>query len=213
MSFLLARFLEHAGAEDIERHQLWFGAGLEGAALSSWSGGRVVLPEEVIATLPRGLEKFMLLDYLTYLREGLLPKIDRTTMLNSLEARAPFLDRGISELAWGLPLRDRLRGLRTKSLLKEAALKWLPRAVVHRRKRGLSVPVARLVDGPLRAEVDRVLDGDRLESQGLLAPDVVGRLLAEHRAEQRNNGRALWTLVMFQLWAERWLFGRGRASQ
>jgi asparagine synthase (glutamine-hydrolysing) len=215
IGYLVARFLEHAEADEISRHQLWFGAGLGTGTLaaSTGSGGaspqralpRSAFPPEMVAALPPGLAKFMLLDYQTYLREGLLPKIDRTTMLNSLEARAPFLDRGVSQFAWGLPLRDRVRGLRGKWILKEAALQWLPRSVVYRRKRGLSVPVARLIDGPLRGEVDRVLARERLEAQGLFAAGPVGRLLAEHRGEQRNHGRGLWALVMFQRWLERWL--------
>ncbi len=208
LRYLLTRFLEHAGAEDLARHRLWFGSGLEAAVAAGPSAAERAFPADLVAGLPAGLAGFMLLDYLTYLREGLLPKIDRTTMLNSLEARAPFLDRRISELAWGLPPGERLRGVRTKPILKRAASEWLPRAVVHRRKRGLSVPVARLIDGPLRGEVDRLLDPARLAAQALLAPAEVGRLLAEHHGGRRNHGRALWTLVMFQRWLERWIPGR-----
>jgi len=210
LTYLLARFLEHAGADDTTRHKLWFGSGLEHIAVANHRENGA-FPDEIIATLPPGLPGFMLLDYLTYLREGLLPKIDRTTMLSSLESRAPFLDRGLSEFAWGLPLRERLRGVRTKALLKEAALKWLPRSFVHRRKRGLSVPLPRLIDGPLRAEVDRLLDRERLAAQGLLDPDQVGRLLAEHHGGGRNHARSLWTLVIFQRWLERWLPERAEA--
>jgi len=64
------------------------------------------------------------------------------TMLHSIEARAPFLDRDLSAFALALPVRAKVRGLEGKWILKRAARAWLPRAVVHRRKRGLSVPVA-----------------------------------------------------------------------
>ena len=129
-------------------------------------------------------------------------------MLNSLEARAPYLDRALAELAWALPENARVRGLSTKSLLKKATLRWLPASFVYRRKRGLSVPLALLIDGALGAEVDRLLDPRRLARQEILAAAPVSRLLAEHRSGRRNHIRSLWALVMFQYWLERWLPAR-----
>ncbi len=147
----------------------------------------------------------MLLDYRTYLPDDLLTKNDRATMLNSLEARAPFLDRDLSAFALALPERYKVRGLTTKWLLKQAAGKWLPRRTIHRRKRGLSVPVASWIDRGLRSEVDRLLAAERLARQELFDPQPVRRLLAEHRAGKANHARVLWALVIFQYWLERWV--------
>lgn len=207
LTFLLSKLLSSLGKDAFDRHRAWFGLGAE-VAYAGGSSVRPAFPEETTASLPAGLAGLMLLDYLTYLREGLLPKIDRSTMLNSLEARAPYLDRALAELAWSLPENARVRGLSTKSLLKKATLRWLPASFVYRRKRGLSVPLAPLIDGALGAEVDRLLDPRRLGRQEILDAGTVSRLLVEHRSGKRNHMRSLWALVMFQYWLERWLPAR-----
>ncbi len=67
------------------------------------------------------------------------------------------------------------------------------------------MPVASWIDRGLRSEVDRLLAADRLERQEILRPEPVGRLLARHRAGKANHARALWALVVFQSWLERWV--------
>jgi asparagine synthase (glutamine-hydrolysing) len=146
----------------------------------------------------------MLLDYRSYLRDNLLVKVDRATMLSSVEARAPYLDRDVTAFALSLPPDLRVRRLETKWVLKKAAEKWLPRDVIYRRKRGLSVPIATWINHGLRGEVDRLLAPARLRSQGLLDPKVVARLVEEHRSGRANHAKPLWALVMFQYWLERW---------
>jgi len=150
------------------------------------------------------LAGILLLDFLTYLPDDLLTKVDRATMLASIEARAPFLDREVMELALRLPSALKVRGLSTKAVLKEAARPLLPASVLRRRKRGLSVPIASWINHGLRHEVDRLLAPSRLEGQGWLRPAAVQALLAEHRSGAVNHARRLWPLVMFQLWMDRW---------
>jgi putative nucleotidyltransferase with HDIG domain len=146
----------------------------------------------------------MRFDYETYLRDGLLPKIDRTTMLVSLEARAPFLDPALVRFAFALPTRCKVRGFTTKWLLKRAARKWLPRSVIRRRKHGLSVPISHLMNGALRPEVDRLLAPPVLARQGLLNPGAVGQLLSELRGGNPAVARGVWALVVLQRWLEKW---------
>ena len=149
----------------------------------------------------------MLFDYRTYLRDNLLVKIDRTTMLSSVESRAPYLDHALTELALSLPDHLRVRGLTGKRVLKKAAERWLPKSTIYRRKRGLSLPVAEWMNGRLRGDVDRLLDPEYIRKQGLMNPVVVTRVLAEHRSGKINHGRALWALYILQLWLERWMPG------
>src|SRR5207248_9875702 len=130
----------------------------------------------------------MLLDYQSYLRDNLLVKVDRATMLSSVEARAPYLDRDVTRFALSLPPDIRVRRLETKWVLKKAAEAWLPKDVLYRRKRGLSVPVASWINGGLRAEVDRLLDPQRLRREGWVNEAYVARLLAEHRRGRANPG-------------------------
>jgi asparagine synthase (glutamine-hydrolysing) len=144
----------------------------------------------------------MLLDYRSYLRDNLLVKVDRATMLSSVEARAPYLDRFLTAFALSLPRDLRVRRLTTKWVLKKAAEKWLPKDVIYRRKRGLSVPVASWINRGLRSEVDRLLTPKRLE--GIIYEPLVTRLLKEHREGRANHAKPLWAVIMLQYWLENW---------
>jgi asparagine synthase (glutamine-hydrolysing) len=125
-------------------------------------------------------------------------------MLCSIEARAPFLDRDLTAFALTLPARDKIRGLTTKWILKQAARDTLPRQLIERRKRGLSVPTATLINSSLREEVDMALEPANVRAHGLLDPVELSRCLAEHRAGHRNHARTLWPALILQLWAQRW---------
>jgi asparagine synthase (glutamine-hydrolysing) len=206
LEFLLKRFVADAGKPWLERHLAWFGTGAHHLLIGGAGPGGALADLDLaeLAAGATGAGGAMRLDYNTYLRDGLLVKNDRACMLNSLEGRAPFLGRDMSAFALALPERFKVRGLTTKWLLKKAALEWLPRSVVYRKKRGLSVPVASWIDGGLRSEVDRLLDPARLARQELLDPARVGALLAEHRAGYANHARPLWAVVVLQYFLDRW---------
>ncbi len=210
LEFLLKRFLADATKPCLERHMAWFGTGAQHLLRS---GGAAPHPAALDAcSAASDVGSAMLLDYCTYLRDGLLVKNDRATMLNSLEARAPFLDWNLTEFALALPERYKLRGMKTKWLLKETARQWLPAETVDRRKRGLSVPVASWIDQGLRSEVDRLLDPARLARQELLDPGRVGSTLAEHRAGKANHAKSLWAVIVFQYWLENWVPDRADST-
>ncbi len=182
--YMLKQFLGATERPWMERHLTWMGA--------------MTIAEGVIAELACKLDRFphddplnrvMWFDFLTYLPDDLLVKVDRATMLASVEARAPFLDREVMELVLPGPARLKVRGLTTKAILKEAARGLVPAAVINRRKRGLSVPVARWLNTGLAPLADRLLDTP---------------LLAEHRTGRRNHARRLWPQLMLALWSERW---------
>jgi len=208
LEFLLKRFVAGALNETLERHVRWFGTGLlrEADDWEPWPA-REAAPVwlEALLAEPDPLRRVMLFDYLTYLRDNLLTKVDRATMLVSLEARAPYLDRALTEFALGLETGYRVRGLTTKWLLKRVARRRLPRRFVTRRKRGLSVPIGRWINDGLRGEVDRLLAPARLQTEGVLRAERVGQLLSEHRSGRVNHARALWPLIILQIWRERWL--------
>ncbi len=194
LEFLLKQFVAGADRPLIERHLTWFGALGPDARVLAWAGG-------LLNGFPgdSSLNRVLWLDFLTYLPDNLLVKVDRGTMLASIEARAPYLDREVMELALPAPAALKVRGLTTKAILKEAARGLVPEAVIRRRKRGLSVPVARWLNAGLRTLADHHLAAPRLFRD---APTA--RLLAEHRAGARNNARMLWPILMAELWAERW---------
>ncbi len=202
LEFLLKRFVHDAERPWVERHLAWFGTGLSDEIFPT---APPALPEMPSAPAGRdALTGSMLLDYRSYLRDNLLVKVDRATMLSSVEARAPFLDRDVTRFALSLPPQLRVRRLETKWALKKAAEAWLPRDVIYRRKRGLSVPIASWINVGLRSEVDRLLAPDRLRAQGLVNAGYVARLLDEHRAGRANHAKSLWAVVMLQYWLDRW---------
>jgi asparagine synthase (glutamine-hydrolysing) len=201
LEFLLKRFVSDAEKPWIERHLAWFGTGLSMDVYKL----RTEMPEMLIA--PAGVDPLagaMLLDYRGYLRDNLLVKVDRATMLSSVEARAPFLDRDVTRFALSLPPELRLRRFETKWVLKKAAERWLPKEVIYRRKRGLSVPIASWINEGLRSEVDRLLAPERLRSQALLDERHVAELLSAHRGGKANNAKPLWALIILQYWIENW---------
>jgi asparagine synthase (glutamine-hydrolysing) len=201
LEFLLKRFVEAAEQPWLDRHLSWFGSGLSAEVHAV---APPALPEWPAAADGDALRSAMLLDYRSYLRDNLLVKVDRATMLSSVEARAPFLDRFVTAFALSLPSDLRVRRFTTKWVLKKAAEKWLPKDVIYRRKRGLSVPIATWINRGLRAEADRLLAPKLLRERGFINADYVQRLLAEHRSGHANHARPLWTVIMLQYWLERW---------
>ena len=194
LEFLLKQFVTAAERPPLERHLTWFGAlGATPAAVG--------LGAERLAGFPTDdpLNQMLWLDFLTYLPDDLLVKVDRATMMASIEARAPFLDREVMELALPAPSAVKVRGFTTKAILKAAARGLVPDYVIDRRKRGLSVPVARWLNAGLAAEADRLLTRPRL-----FPGTAAAGLLAEHRSGHRNHARKLWPLFVAERWAERW---------
>ena len=124
-------------------------------------------------------------------------------MAHSLEARVPYLDTVVTNLALALPRRHKVRGLSKKVLLRKAAAPLLPREIVHGKKRGFSIPAAAWLRGELEPFARGTLSPEVLRRQGFFRPDVVGRLLDDHVAGNEDRSRQLWGLLAFTLWYER----------
>ena len=216
LGLFLRRFLAQAELPAAERHLIWFGMftpdELEKLLEPGWPGPRP--GPSLLAILPRLLEnarfestlaEMLYLDFRTYLADDLLAKVDRASMACSLELRTPFLDQRLVEFAAGLPASLKLRHFQLKDILKRAVEPWLPHEVVHRQKRGFSVPIANWMRQELRPLLLEKLSVGRLERQGWFNPTFVGRLLDEHLAGRADHRKTLWTLLCFQLWHERWM--------
>jgi asparagine synthase (glutamine-hydrolysing) len=142
-------------------------------------------------------------DFGIYLVDDLLVKTDRASMAHSLEARVPFLDPLVTNLAFALPTRLKVRGLAKKVLLRKAVEPLVPPQVVHGRKRGFSIPSAAWLRGELEPFARETLSAGNLRRQGLFRPEPVTRLLDEHVAGREDWSRQLWGLLAFTLWYER----------
>jgi asparagine synthase (glutamine-hydrolysing) len=142
-------------------------------------------------------------DFGVYLVDDLLVKTDRASMAHSLEARVPFLDPLVTNLAFALPTRLKVRGLAKKVLLRKAAEPLLPAEVVHGRKRGFSIPAAAWLRGELEPFARTTLSRENLQRQGFFQAQPVTRLIDEHVAGREDWSRQLWGLLAFTLWYER----------
>jgi asparagine synthase (glutamine-hydrolysing) len=131
-----------------------------------------------------------------------LTKTDRASMAHSLEARVPFCDPAVAELALALPRRLRVRGLAKKVLLRKAAEPLLPAEIVRGKKRGFSIPAAAWLRGELEPFARDVLAPETLRRQGFFEPRAVARLLDDHVAGREDVSRQLWGLLSFTLWHE-----------
>jgi asparagine synthase (glutamine-hydrolysing) len=124
-------------------------------------------------------------------------------MAHSLEARVPYLDTVVTNLALALPTRHKIRGLSKKVLLRKAAEPLLPREIVHGKKRGFSIPAAAWLRGELEPFARETLSADTVRRQGFFQPEAVRRLLDDHVSGREDLSRQLWGLLAFTLWHER----------
>ncbi|MDX2155535.1 MAG: asparagine synthase (glutamine-hydrolyzing) [Hyphomicrobiaceae bacterium] len=143
-------------------------------------------------------------DVHTYLPDDLLVKMDIASMASSLETRAPFLDHQLMEWAAGLPVGQRMPGGEPKGLLKRALESHLPRELLYRPKMGFAAPIDGWIDAGLRERVEDTLLSSRARARGLFEAQAVERLLARHRAGQRQGYR-IWALLMLELWHRQWI--------
>jgi asparagine synthase (glutamine-hydrolysing) len=141
-------------------------------------------------------------DARTYLVDDLLVKTDRASMAHSLEARVPFLDPVVDELAAALPTRLKVRRSAKKVLLRKAAEPLLPAEIVRGRKRGFSIPAAAWLRGELEPFARETLSADTLRRQGYFRPEAVAKVLDDHVAGRADLSRQLWGLLAFTLWHE-----------
>jgi len=222
--YLLKKFVAAADLPQAVRHQVWFGAfspdqqadllSPEVLAALAASPGRPNDPLQearaIVETLPtrHPLDALLATDFLMFLQDDLLTKVDRASMATSLEVRAPFLHHPLVEYVAALPARMKLRRFTSKHILKKAMRDRLTPEIIGRKKRGFNIPLARFMHRGLAPLMQRALHPDRVRAGGLLRPDTVTALLRQHMERRRDNGRLLWNLLMLQLWHSRH-FGGG----
>lgn len=144
-----------------------------------------------------------------FLLDDILVKVDRCSMLHSLEVRAPFLDKKVAEFAARLPIPYKLHGFRRKYLLKKAFAKLLPPEILKRNKRGFQIPVAQWLRGRMRPLMQDLLSRESLKAQGIFNASAVENMMKVHMDGKADMRKQLWTLIVFQLWwnANRHIFG------
>jgi len=150
-------------------------------------------------------------DLQSYLVE-LLMKQDRMSMAASIESRVPYLDRALVDLVAAIPGGVRLRGWRTKTLLRDAVADLVPRAILKRRKMGFPVPLGSWLKGARRGLVEDLLLGSRALARGIFRPATLKRLVAEHGAGHADHAEKLWLLLNVEMWHRIFIDGEGPPS-
>jgi len=213
--FKVKKFLSGIGYPESIRNFIWLGSfpfpELK-RVLSSELGSQVdpVQIMEEVDCYQKGFpleDKTTLLQYLDlklYLQDDILVKVDRASMACSLEVRAPFLDYELVEFVMNLSSSLKLRRFTSKYLLKKVMKDFLPKEVINRKKKGFGVPIAKWVKGPLRELFGDLLSYDRIKKEGLFNSSYVSSLLQDHLANKKGNRKQLWTLLVWELWADRY---------
>jgi asparagine synthase (glutamine-hydrolysing) len=146
------------------------------------------------------LSRIQYVDIKTYLPDDILAKVDRASMAVSLEVRAPLLDHQLMELIAKIPSSMKLRGTTGKYIFKKAMADVLPKDILHRRKQGFAVPLARWFRGDLR---DLAHDAIFSRDDGILDKTYLNKVWDEHQRGTYDRSSHLWAVLMYREWREK----------
>src|SRR5438874_1006888 len=140
-------------------------------------------------------------DVRAYLTNDILVKVDKASMFNSLETRAPLLDQYLAEYVASLPSAIRTRNGVLKYLLKRVAADLLTAEILTRRKQGFGVPIKHWFRGDLNGYAYELLLSSRAQQRGIFDPEFIRKILQAHASTTlMNYSSAIWTLLCLELW-------------
>ena len=152
-----------------------------------------------------GTSRLLFLDSKTYLPGDVMTKVDRMTMANSLEARAPLLDHELIEFAMSIPLKLKINGQQSKYIMKRAMKGIVPSEILHREKQGFGVPINSWINKQLRDRIHGDLTDRQSLSRGLFERSYIQTLLNEHSTGRRDHGYRIWLLWVLELWCRKFV--------
>ncbi len=214
--YMLGKFLNGMNYDTVARHFVWLGpfaphekSGVLSAEIYDKVKNNNIfsLPEESLGSNMQSmsdLDKSLFLDVRYFLAENMLAKVDRASMMHSLEVRTPMLDHRIVEFVCTLPAGFKLRGLKTKYLLKKAVAGVVPPFVLARKKKGFGIPLTAWIKKDLKEEILDTLSADRLGRDGLFRPDAVRGILERHVAGHEDNRKKIWNLFVLLKCMDQW---------
>ncbi len=144
------------------------------------------------------------LDFMTYLPDDILTKVDRASMNNSLEVRVPFLDNEVISHAWNLEKKFKISKGNGKLALKKILKKFLPNHLINRPKMGFGIPLDTLLKEHFDKKLDYYLNSNDVRKQNLFNLDYYKILWQQHKSGKRNWQFILWNFLVFQIWYDQW---------
>ncbi|MDQ3000598.1 MAG: asparagine synthase (glutamine-hydrolyzing) [Fibrobacterota bacterium] len=157
-----------------------------------------------------GLSRLQYLDTKVYLPEDIMTKVDRMSMANSLETRAPLLDYNVAEFAATIPPEMQMKDGKGKYILRKLAARFLPPEVLTKKKQGFAIPREKWFQGELRSYAREILTSSRFNGRGYFRPERVDAMLKEHDKGTRDYSMWIWSLINFELWSQAFLDGDTR---
>ena len=153
------------------------------------------------------LKNLQYIDYVNYMVDDVMAKVDRASMAVSLETRSPLLDYKVLELAWSLPDDYLCKGKIKKIVLKELLYKYVPKDLVDRPKWGFGVPIGRWLRDDLHEWASDLLSQDSIKRQGLFDVKLVNKFWQQQISGCAKHDTLIWSLLMFQSWYSTYLEG------
>jgi asparagine synthase (glutamine-hydrolysing) len=144
-------------------------------------------------------EKMMFMDTINYLPNDILCKVDRASMANSLETRAPFLDKDLYEFSLGLSIDQKIKKNKGKIILRDLLKRKIPDNLIDRPKAGFSIPIGTWLRKPLLDWSENLLSKKNLEKSGLLNFNNINKIWSDHKKGIDNSG-LIWSILVFQQW-------------
>lgn len=210
------RFVKAASLDKVERYFRWVSAIDRNSKaelyttdfsrkIDSFNASDVIGKWFSRANVSGILDATLFTDQMTYLPNDLLVKVDIASMANSLEARSPFLDHKLIEFAASLPENLKMQSTETKSLLKKVAARLVPHEVIYRRKMGFGVPVGNWFRSDMKDFLREILLSEKSLNRGIIKPGMLRKYVEEHINAERDYAYQLWTLLMLELWFQRFI--------
>lgn len=202
----LSIFLSGLKLSTFQRHLLWMS--IDKTAESDFGFGENewynLLSSKITKLSLKWQTKLQLLDFLTYLTDNLLVKVDRASMFNSLEVRVPFLDSAIIKFAFTTNQKH-FDLFKSKILLRQLLRNKLPDQIVKRRKKGFGIPISDWIHGPMKDFIYDFLKNPNLYDY--FDKKLIWESFRKHTKKEANFGRRLWMLTTLSAWLRNWQKG------
>lgn len=151
------------------------------------------------------LSRITAVEFVSYLLDDILQKVDKSSMYVSLEVREPFLDHRIIEFASRLPSEYKLKGVSGKYVLKHIVHKHVPEKLVNRPKMGFGIPLPKWGADKLKPFFDSFFDKEKIDNQGIFDTRKVMELYTYYSKGNEHSFDRTWLFISFQMWWNRWM--------